>query len=108
MKPICEIKLKYYPLQSHEEEFLSSLSVIIKEEGSEPWLQHIYKYSRKKLNIRLLDMLLLSLAFTYIYILLLLLLLLLLFNIIMYNPGDFKAFILLRIPKNHTLGFRSD
>ena len=53
-------------------------------------------------------MLLLSLAFTYIYILLLLLLLLLLlFNIIMYNPGDFKAFILLRIPKNHTLGFRS-
>ena len=44
------------------------MSVIIKEEGSEPWLQHIYKYSRKKLNIRLLDMLLLSLAFTYIYI----------------------------------------
>ena len=68
MKPICKIKLKYYPLQSYEEEFLSSLSVIIKEEGSEPWLQHIYKYSRKKLNIRLLDMLLLSLAFTYIYI----------------------------------------
>ena len=81
------------------------MSVIIKEEGSEPWLQHIYKYSRKKLNIRLLDMLLLSLAFTYIYIYILLLLL---FNIIMYNPGDFKAFIILRIPKNHTLGFRSD
>ena len=79
------------------------MSVIIKEEGSEPWLQHIYKYSRKKLNIRLLDMLLLSLAFIYIYILLLLL-----FNIIMYNPGDFKAFILLIIPKNHTLGCRSD
>ena len=65
-------------------------------------------------------MLLLSLAFTYIYIyiyiyiytyillLLLLLLLLSLFNIIMYNPGDFKAFILYIIPKNHTLGFRSD
>lgn len=68
MKPICKIKLKYYPLQSYEEEFLSSMSVIIKEEGSEPWLQHIYKYSPKKLNIRLLDMLLLSLAFTYIYI----------------------------------------
>ena len=81
------------------------MSVIIKEEGSEPWLQHIYKYSRKKLNIRLLDMLLVSLAFTYIYIYILLLLL---FNIIMYNPGDFKAFIILRIPKNHTLGFRSD
>ena len=83
------------------------MSVIIKEEGSEPWLQHIYKYSRKKLNIRLLDMLLLSLAFTYIYIYIYILLLLL-FNIIMYNPGDFKAFIILRIPKNHTLGFRSD
>ena len=50
-------------------------------------------------------MLLLSLAFTYIYIYILLLLL---FNIIMYNPDDFKAFIILRIPKNHTLGFRSD
>ena len=68
MKPICKIKMKYYSLQSYEEEFLSSLSAIIKEEGSEPWLQHIYKYTRKKLNIRLLDMLLLSLAFTYIYI----------------------------------------
>ena len=41
MKPICTIKLKYYPFQSYEEVFLSSLRVIIKADVSEPWLRRI-------------------------------------------------------------------